>query len=145
MARHMEIISPHPHEDFHSITFDPFVNGNVYLAGGRGVFSSVDGGNTWPSMSLAATRRKRGAGLNLARGLVTSEIVSARVRHGTCVAAIDHTGIIYSGDFASRWQFASLVLIIARCMAWKLANSFLIPSRATAFLSPIEGRCSGSR
>jgi hypothetical protein len=101
-----KIISPHPHEDFHSIAFDPFVNGTVYLAGDGGVFSSVDGGKTWPSMSLSNTRRKRGAGLNLARGLVTSEIVSARVRHGTCVAAIDHTGIIYSGDFASRWQFA---------------------------------------
>ena len=128
-----KIISPHPHEDFHSITFDPFVSGNVYLAGDGGVFSSVDGGNTWPSMSLAATRRKRGAGLNLARGLVTSEIVSARVRHGTCVAAIDHTGIIYSGDFASRWQFAFASVDHSALHGLEASKLFLDPESRSRF------------
>ena len=93
-----------PHEDEHSITFDPRERNLVYLAGDGGVFSSVDGGHTWPSMSLqdinGSTR-----GQNLAKGLITSEIRHSAVRDGRCVAVIDHTGFVLSENFTERWQF----------------------------------------
>lgn len=94
-----------PHEDEHGIAFDPETQDLVYIANDGGVFSSINGGTNWPNMSLAHTGRATGRGLNLASGLVTSELRHSTVRGGRCVAAIDHTGYVLSEDFDNRWQF----------------------------------------
>jgi photosystem II stability/assembly factor-like uncharacterized protein len=94
-----------PHEDQHFLTFDEKREGLVYLANDGGVFSSVDGGTTWPSMGLSHTNPASGGGLNLAMGLITSELDRSVVRAGRCIASIDHTGFILSENFDNRWQF----------------------------------------
>ena len=94
-----------PHEDVHSLTFDPEIRDLVYFAGDGGLFSSIDGGTTWPTMRLSHTNPAAGRGLNLAMGLVTSEFDHSVVRSGRCVATIDHTGFILSENFENRWQF----------------------------------------
>lgn len=95
------------HEDQHSLAFDPDPEkkGLVYVACDGGIFSSIDGGTSWPSMSLADTTPASGRGTNLACGLITSEFRHGAVRGGRCVAAIDHTGYILSENFEDRWQF----------------------------------------
>lgn len=95
---------PH-HEDQHSLAFDGETQGLVYVANDGGVFSSVDGGTNWPSMSLAHTTPAAGRGTNLALGLMTSEFRHSAIRGGRCVGTIDHTGYILSENFDSRWQF----------------------------------------
>lgn len=94
-----------PHEDQQSVSFDATRRGVVYLASDGGVFSSVDGGATWPTMGLADTMPAPNRGLNLAMGLVTSELDRSYVRAGRAVAAIDHTGFVLSDDLSDRWQF----------------------------------------
>jgi hypothetical protein len=98
------------HEDTHSLVFDETDEGKglVYLANDGGIFSSGDGGATWPTMSLQDTKRSLRQGANLAQGLITSEFRHSAVRSGSCLAAIDHSGFIFSDDFDShdsRWQF----------------------------------------
>jgi hypothetical protein len=93
------------HEDNHSIAFDEEVQGLVYVSNDGGLFSSADGGATWPSMSLADTDPSVANKANLAKGLVTSEFRGTALRLGRCLAAIDHTGFILSEDFDNRWQF----------------------------------------
>ncbi len=94
-----------PHEDNHSIAFDQETPDLVYLGCDGGLFSSIDGGTSWPSMRLSHTTPAVGRGLNLAMGLVTSEFDHSVVRNGRCVATIDHTGFILSENFEARWQF----------------------------------------
>ena len=53
-----------------------------------------------PHVTPAAER-----GLNLAKGLVTSELRQTVVRGGGAVAAIDHTGFVLGDDVDARWQF----------------------------------------
>jgi hypothetical protein len=112
------------HEDHHSLAFDQETPGLVYNANDGGLFSSRDGGTTWPTMSLShivpppeqlnsvpglpnpVGRR----GVNLAMGLITSELRHAVVRAGRCLAAIDHTGFILSENFAGQaadWNMGS--------------------------------------
>ncbi|MDQ3014215.1 MAG: hypothetical protein M3X11_26350, partial [Acidobacteriota bacterium] len=109
-----------PHEDVHSLVFDQETPHLVYIANDGGLFSSIDGGTSWPSMRLSHTSPPSNVpsgsltgsnglptdrGLNLAMGLITSEFVHAVVRAGRCVATIDHTGFILSEKFDNRWQF----------------------------------------
>lgn len=95
---------PH-HEDQHSLAFDGETPGLVYVTNDGGVFSSVNGGTNWPSMSLAHTTPADGRGTNLALGLITSEFRHSAIRGGRCVGTIDHTGYILSENFDNRWQF----------------------------------------
>ncbi len=99
--------SGRPHEDEHSFAFDPKTPDLVYLSNDGGVFSSVDGGTTWPTMSLTDVTPRLGSGFNLAKGLVTSEFRHSAVREGRCVATIDHTGYILTENFNNddAWQF----------------------------------------
>ena len=93
------------HEDNHSLVFDDNEPGRVFVSNDGGLFLSVDGGARWPSMGLPATQPSPANGTNFAMGLITSEFKSTALRHGRCLAAIDHTGFILSEDFDSRWQF----------------------------------------
>lgn len=94
-----------PHEDLHSLAFDRETPNLVYLACDGGLFSSIDGGATWPTMRLSHANPDAGRGLNLAKGLITSEFDHSVVRSGRCIATIDHTGFILSENFDARWQF----------------------------------------
>lgn len=93
---HPDEAKRHPHEDEHSVTFDNEIRGLVYVANDGGLFASLDGGNTWPTMN--DTERIPGQGFNLGRGLVTSEFRHSALRGGCCLAAIDHTGPIVCND-----------------------------------------------
>jgi hypothetical protein len=96
-----------PHEDVHGLAFDSETHDLVYIANDGGLFSSRDGGATWPTMSLADVTERPGRGINLARGLVTSEFRHSAVQGGCCVGTIDHTGYILSENFDDdeSWQF----------------------------------------
>jgi hypothetical protein len=93
------------HEDEQHLAFDPDTPGLVYLANDGGLFSSINGGANWATMSLAHVTPADGRGLNLARGLVTSELRQTVVRLARAVTAIDHSGFVLSDDFDNRWQF----------------------------------------
>lgn len=70
------LVKRRPHEDEHSVAFDNDIRGLVYVANDGGLFASLDGGNTWPTMD--DRNRIPGKGFNLGRGLVTSEFGTAR-------------------------------------------------------------------
>ncbi|MDN5857459.1 MAG: hypothetical protein L0H84_02445 [Pseudonocardia sp.] len=93
-----------PHEDYHTVVFDPDVPNLVYVANDGGVFTSVDGGITWPQIGrehiLAA---ETGRGRNLAKGLVTTEFRSAVLGGDRVVGAIDHTGLVLSDVPPRNW------------------------------------------
>ena len=93
------------HEDEQHLAFDPKQPGVVYLANDGGLFSSINGGTNWATMSLPHVTPAAERGLNLAKGLVTSELRQTVVRGGGAVAAIDHTGFVLSDDVDARWQF----------------------------------------
>jgi hypothetical protein len=97
------------HEDEHSLAFDEHSPNLVYLANDGGLFSSRDGGATWPTMSLTDVEvtARPGRGVNLSKGLITSEFRHSAVQGGRCVGTIDHTGYILSENFDDEdsWQF----------------------------------------
>ena len=97
-------VYPH-HEDQHSLAFDEVKPNLVYVACDGGIFSSIDGGTSWPPMGLPDTTPAPGRGTCLSKGLITSEFRHTAIHDGRCVAAIDHTGYILSEDFGDRWQF----------------------------------------
>jgi len=96
-----------PHEDQQSIAFDAQTPDLVYVANDGGIFSSIDGGASWPRprMGFGTTDPAIGRGTYLARGLVTAEIRRSVVADGRAFAAIDHSGFVVSDDFNNRWQF----------------------------------------
>ena len=79
------VVDSNPHGDLQCITFDESTRGLVYTANDGGVFSSIDGGANWPQMRWSHTTRNSGRGLNLARGLIASELDHAVVRQGRCL------------------------------------------------------------
>lgn len=97
-----------PHEDYHAIAFDPRIESLVYVANDGGVFSSVDGGDTWPTMAAAdIVGGGPGQRRNLAKGLVTAEFRSAVVDGPRVAGAIDHTGLILGGTAPDNWALWS--------------------------------------
>lgn len=93
-----------PHEDYHTVVFDPDVSGLVYVANDGGVFSSVDGGATWPRMGPEHIRPvDAGVGRNFAKGLVTTEFRNTVPFGDRTVAAIDHTGLILTDASPHTW------------------------------------------
>jgi len=134
-----KIISPHPHEDFHSLpSIIPLTVMFTLPATGSLLIC-----RRWEHLAVDVSLPLRGENaapdsISLA-GSLPARCQRPSAPWHLCRGNRSHR-IIYRAISPAVGSSPSLVLIIARCMAWKLANSFLIPSRATAFYLPIEGR-----
>ena len=120
-----QVIGPQgpPHEDQHSIVFDPYNQNIVYLSNDGGVFRSSDGGITWykpPGYNIQSEiKQKR----SLVSGLNTTEFFRVAVRHNQAIGTMFHSGLIATPDLTKKlWRGIS-------GHAWEWHYTFPDPKR----------------
>lgn len=101
-----------PHEDQHSVVFDPTTRNRVYVANDGGVFRSTNGGQTWSQLNV---------------GIVTAQFYRVGVAGDRAVGNTYHSGIIATETLtADGWG-------IVEGHAWEFANVQGDPRRPNYF------------